>query len=287
MPGQGPPFFYHDYFQNQRLPGVMDDRLHHPPQGPAIPGHHMPIMAPPYANQYSFRPPLWGPPAFNYHNNNIYHNNNLRNLQPVQRNLSAAQSQPSNEREKTCFICQDALQNSEERGIHLCDGGLKEKDTSKETTSADELNVDIKDMDARLEKLLLELKGCLRNKYESVTETLENYVSSRVGEIETIHQDVLEEKSHLENLQTELKTKTQALEEREKVLREKETQLNKDKEKFEKEVHKEKEEICRQWQQLRDEISRMEKLHEVQKVYRLLISSHPVLGTGWFIKGPP
>lgn len=137
------------------------------------------------------------------------------------------------------------------------------------------------------EKLLLELKGCLRNKYESVTETLENYVSSRVSEIETIHQDVLEEKSHLENLQTELKTKTQALEEREKVLREKETQLNKDKEKFEKEVHKEKEEICRQWQQLRDEISRMEKLHEVQKVYRLLISSHPVLDTGWFIKGPP
>lgn len=118
-----------------------------------------------------------------------------------------------------------------------------------------------------------------------MTETLENYVSSRISEIGNIHKDVLEEKSHLETLQTELKTKTQELENREKVLREKENLLHKDKEKFEKEVHKEKEEICRQWQQLRDEIARMEKLHEVQKVYKLLSTGHPVFYTGWVYKG--
>lgn len=132
--------------------------------------------------------------------------------------------------------------------------------------------------------MLSEVKDCLRNKYESVTETLENYVSSRISEIGNIHKDVLEEKSHLETLQTELKTKTQELENREKVLREKENLLHKDKEKFEKEVHKEKEEICRQWQQLRDEIARMEKLHEVQKVYRLLSTGHPVFTQGGFTR---
>jgi Skp family chaperone for outer membrane proteins len=134
--------------------------------------------------------------------------------------------------------------------------------------------------DALSEKLLNELKDCLRNKYESVTETLENYVSSRVTEIGVIRKDVLEEKSHLETLQTELQTRTQALEEREKSLREKEGQLHKDREKFQKELHIEKEEICRQWQLLRDEITRLEKLHEVQKVYRLLKCSHPVFDTG-------
>lgn len=176
------------------------------------------------------------------------------------------------------------MQNSEERGIHLCDGGHQEKEETKEKAVSENFNVDLEDMDARLEKLLSEVKDCLRNKYESVTETLENYVSSRISEIGNIHKDVLEEKSHLETLQTELKTKTQELENREKVLREKENLLHKDKEKFEKEVHKEKEEICRQWQQLRDEIARMEKLHEVQKVYWLLSTGHPVFTQGGFTR---
>lgn len=153
MPGQGPPFFYPDYFQNQQMP-VMDDRFHHPhPQGPAIPGPQLPIMAPPYGNQYSFRPPLWGPPAFNYnHNNNIHHNNNLRNLQPVPRSHAHPRPQPSEEgdREKVCFICQDPLQNSEERGIHLCDGGHQEKEETKEKAVSENFNVDLEDMDARL-----------------------------------------------------------------------------------------------------------------------------------------
>lgn len=31
-------------------------------------------------------------------------------------------------------------------------------------------------------------------------------------------------------------------------------------------MKKEREEMCRQWQQLRDEITRMEELHKIQKV---------------------
>ncbi|XP_061176873.1 rho-associated protein kinase 1-like [Saccostrea echinata] len=267
MPSQGPPFFYPDYFPNQRMP-FIDDRIPHHHQGPALPPN-MPFMAPPYGNQIQFRPPMWGPPAYNYQNNVVpyddqRHRSNNRNLQPVQGN-------PHNnyrsdmEEEKTCCICHDRLQNSEERGIHLCDGGQEERETTEEEKSESDFSVELPDMDERLEKLLNELKDCLRNKYESVTETLENYVSSRINKIGTLHKDVLEEKSHLQNLQTELQTRTKELEKREKALREKESQLHKDREKFDSEIQKEKEEICRQWQQLRDEISRMEKLHEVQK----------------------
>lgn len=42
------------------------------------------------------------------------------------------------------------MQNSEERGIHLCDGGHQEKEETKEKAVSENFNVDLEDMDARL-----------------------------------------------------------------------------------------------------------------------------------------
>ncbi|KAK3098764.1 hypothetical protein FSP39_022869 [Pinctada imbricata] len=160
--------------------------------------------------------------------------------------------------EYRCIICKDNLQNSEERGIHLCDGGFKKE-------NKENFIVNYEDIDARLECLLQELKGCLKKKYESVTQTLESYVSERIDEINTLHKDMTEDRSHLETMKTALEEKSAELEKLEKNLRDKENQIKEDRKKLDKETQEEKEEICRQWQQLRDEIVRMEKLHEVQK----------------------
>lgn len=157
-----------------------------------------------------------------------------------------------------CFICRDLLQNCDQLGIHLCDGGLSIK-TGK-TESACEIN-------ARLEKVLEEIKASLKDKHESLTDAIEEHVTTRIGEIETIHQHAIEKKATLINLRQQLENRTAELEKKENEFRDKEKKLEQDKDKFDKDMHKEKEEICRQWQQLRDELARMEEMHEVQKVY--------------------
>lgn len=153
MPSQGPPVFYPDYYQRRPF---MDNRFPHHPQGPALPPN-LHIMAPPFEHQFQLRPPIWGPAGHNYQNNagpynyQWHHNNHHRNLQPVQGNSHNNNRPQCNEgeEEKTCFICQDVLQNSGERGVHLCDGGLTKEKKIEETSKSD-MTVEIQDMDARL-----------------------------------------------------------------------------------------------------------------------------------------
>lgn len=45
-------------------------------------------------------------------------------------------------------------------------------------------------------------------------------------------------------------------------------------------MKKEREEVCRQWQQLRDEITRMEEMHEIQKVSKRQQVCRPVHSSG-------
>ena len=52
----------------------------------------------------------------------------------------------------------------------------------------------------------------------------------------------------------------------EKELRDKQKRLAKDQDNFKKDMKKEKEEVCRKWQELKDEIVRMEEMHDIQKV---------------------
>lgn len=115
--------------------------------------------------------------------------------------------------------------------------------------------------------MVSEIKDCLHTKYESVTESLEAHVSNRINEIDSINKEVLDEREHLQNLKKELELRGRELEKKEKDLIAREKSFDKHQEKCKRELLKEKEEIVRQWQQLRDEITRMEELHKVQKVW--------------------
>lgn len=169
----------------------------------------------------------------------------------------------------TCCQCGERLQNSEEPGIHLCSSSSSldvEEPTEKSSNEGEANDVKEDDLDERLEKLLDNLKDCMRKKYQTVTEALEEYVSEKIGEITTLHKENTEQKETLEKLKTELEEKAASLMKEEKELRDKQRRLVKDQENFKKEMKKEKEEVCRRWQELKDEITRMEETHEIQKV---------------------
>lgn len=184
----------------------------------------------------------------------------------------------TNNRKEKCFICGDFLSNSNEYGVHLCDGGMRGQNQNEnrepvaavepETPStSDEVPKSAGEgLEARLEKLLDKIKDTLKNRYESVTETLERYFSDRIDEINNIHREVSEERVALETLKKEIEQKARELEKEEKEIRHKQLQLKKDQEKFDMQTKKEQEEIARRWQQLRDEITRMEEMHESQMV---------------------
>ncbi|VDI40807.1 Hypothetical predicted protein, partial [Mytilus galloprovincialis] len=164
-----------------------------------------------------------------------------------------------------CFICKDHLQNCEDQGVHLCDGGDSSHDDSDLKKEVLNFTVEKESINARLEKLVSEIKDCLHTKYESVTESLEAHVSNRINEIDSINKEVVDEREHLQNLKKELELRGRELEKKEKDLIAREKSFDKHQEKCKRELLKEKEEIVRQWQQLRDEITRMEELHKVQK----------------------
>jgi predicted nucleic acid-binding Zn-ribbon protein len=95
------------------------------------------------------------------------------------------------------------------------------------------------------EKLVSEIKDCLQNKYESVTESLENYVTKRVDALNTINKELIDEREHLEKLKKELEVRGTELEKKEKQIVEQEKKFDKNQEKCKKELIKEKEEILR------------------------------------------
>ncbi|XP_069129176.1 uncharacterized protein [Argopecten irradians] len=239
---------------------IMDDRF---------PGQQM-QMAPPQFQQNAHIPGYrsnWGPnnfhhpPPFNNYQSRFWnrnHNNagSSRSSSSSPRSSSSSSSSSSRRGENEsdmCFICRDLMQNCDQLGVHLCDGGKTNK-----SEQACEIN-------ARLEKALDEIKASLKDKHDSLTEAIEEHVSTRIGEIETIHQHAMDKKATLISLKQQLETRTAELEKMEKEVREKEKKLEQEKDKFDKDMHKEKEEICRQWQQLRDELARMEEMHDVQK----------------------
>ncbi|KAH3694186.1 uncharacterized protein LOC127861643 isoform X1 [Dreissena polymorpha] len=166
-----------------------------------------------------------------------------------------------------CCQCGERLQNSGEPGIHLCDGGSEIHIEMPATSSIrePELKEEEDDLESRLEKLLENMKDFVRTKYDTVTEALEGYVSDKIGEITTLHRENSETKLALEKLKTELEEKAAMLLKQEKEVKERQRKLAKDQDSFKRDMKKEREEICRQWQQLRDEITRMEETHKIQK----------------------
>lgn len=262
--GQGQPDWYG--FGN---PAVFMNQGHFP-QGPP--------QGAPFQNRINnynnyimqaYPGPSWqgqGPPRSR---NRSYRGGRGSRHHPVARRIDATDNKD------TCCKCGERLQNCEEPGIHLCPGdGSPDVEETAEKNPSDGETSETKedDLDERLEKLLDNLKDCMRKKYQTVTEALEEYVSEKIGEITTLHRENTEQKETLEKLKTELEEKAASLMKEEKELREKQRRLVKDQDNFKKEMKKEKEEVCRKWQELKDEITRMEETHEIQKVtFSLLV----------------
>lgn len=119
------------------------------------------------------------------------------------------------------------------------------------------------------ETVLQNVQDSLKNDYKTVSEALEKYLADRISEISTIHREVSSRREALTKLQQELEARTKDLEVKEKKLVESQSQFTKERQRWVEDSEKERMEIARQWQQLKDEITRMEELHDVQKV------SHP------------
>ena len=124
------------------------------------------------------------------------------------------------------------------------------------------------------EQLLEEIKLSVKDKQEDIQNAITGAVSDRIGAIESVHESIHRDKTTLENLRNQLEDRISQLEFRENEVKQKEEQMLDQKEKFDQETTEEKEEICRQWQLLRDEITRMEETHEVQKVIIPTLRNH-------------
>lgn len=242
-----------------------------------------------YMNQGPHYPP--GPPPIPFQNRMNNYNNFMMQAQPGPSWQGPGPSRPrcrgnrggrgsrhhpvarridTTNNKDTCCQCGENLQNSGEHGIHLCSGVHSVEDevnTDKSASEAGETSeTKEEDLDERLEKLLDNLKDCLRKKYQTVTEALEEYVTEKIGEITSLHRENSEKKETLEKLKTELEAKAASLIKEEKELRDKQRRLAREQDSFKREMKKEKEEVCRKWQELKDEITRMEETHEIQKV---------------------
>lgn len=260
--GQGHPDWYG--FGNQ---GLHMNQAHHYPPGPP---------PPPYVpfqnrmnnyNNYMMQAhpgPSWQGPGPSRPRNRSHRGGR------GPRHHSVARIIDTNNNKETCCQCGEHLQNSGEPGIHLCSGEHPDEDeidsNKRGNENGETSEIKEEDLDERLEKLLDNLKDCMRKKYQTVTEALEEYVTEKIGEITSLHRENSEQKETLEKLKSELEAKAASLIKEEKELRDKQRRLTKDQESFKREMKKEKEEVCRKWQELKDEITRMEETHEIQKV---------------------
>ena len=99
-----------------------------------------------------------------------------------------------------------------------------------------------------------------------ITEALQSYFASRIDELSSMRLSIMNESNKNEEQLAELKLRLSAVEERDQQLKEQEQQLSKERTGFEEECKVERAELARQWQQLRDEITRMEEMNNIQKV---------------------
>ncbi|KAK6169796.1 hypothetical protein SNE40_020780 [Patella caerulea] len=259
---------------SQNGPVFYDRRLNQQfPLGTPFPGQ------PVQANQW-FRAPVFnGPPVcprnipVNFRvnitwNTPFYNNLTIQVVRPNsrgrRRNMIVGRRRPltdNEEEQELCFICGDVLQNSNESGVHLCDGG-EQREEAPSGSNDNHGNVNI---NAKLDTILENIKSSLKNDYQSVSESLEMYFSERINEINTIHQEVCRERDSLRELREDIVKKSAEIEQKQKELADLQQTLLKDKNKFDEDVKKEQEEMARRWQQLRDEITRMEEMHNIQK----------------------
>ena len=114
--------------------------------------------------------------------------------------------------------------------------------------------------------MLQKIQSALQNDYENMSEGLEKFFIEQVNEITTLHNEVADSRDDLTKVRLELASRAADISDKEKKLSDSQSRLDKESVLLEAEKKREKEEITRQWQQLRDEITRMEEIHNIQKV---------------------
>ncbi|XP_041353827.1 uncharacterized protein LOC121371763 [Gigantopelta aegis] len=204
----------------------------------------------------------WNAPAprnRNFGNHHFRRQNNNNSFHSRSRMIGGRSApQPmvvDEEMKEACFLCGDYMQNSEQPGVHFCDA--HHKDTSNKTQ-----NNSIK---SKLDSVLQKIQSALQNDYENMSEGLEKFFIEQVKEITTLHNEVASSRDDLTKVRLELATRAAEISDKEKKLNDLQSRLDSESSLLAAEKKKEKEEITRQWQQLRDEITRMEEVHNIQK----------------------
>ncbi|KAK0048376.1 hypothetical protein Bpfe_022163 [Biomphalaria pfeifferi] len=156
-----------------------------------------------------------------------------------------------------CFKCGDYLQNSPESGVHLCDAGgqsneqrLNQNQHQNSVVGGELHQYQCEDLQARLKAFLEEAKVS---------------VSSDVKLSQDDINKLQNEQTSLQQQQESLEAQKKELEQRDRELEALQTHLEEDRSKLVRQCKKEREEIARKWQELKDEISRMEEMHTMQK----------------------
>nr|KAG5702968.1 hypothetical protein BaRGS_014791 [Batillaria attramentaria] len=286
--GPGAPHPMGNHFQNQPFPGqgpgagpapqwVRGPILGAPPPGP----HPHPAGAPNHQQQldgFGFNMP------WNVANNNHYnhrHNNRNFNHRDNHRNHNGRSGgggvagaggggqvggrNEHGEQRYLCCKCGDYLQNSNESGVHLCDANVP--DNQQQSPANRERELSSEEIQSRLALLLESVKASCAEITDNppLSEALQRYFAMRIEELASLETMITNESNNSEERLAELKQRLSAVEERDSQLKQQEESLEKERAKFDEECKMERAELARQWQQLRDEITRMEEMNNVQK----------------------
>lgn len=299
-PGHGPGAAHPmgNHFQNQGIPGagpapqwsVRGPILGGPP---AVPGHGPPGPGPHNQQQavdgFGFNVP-WNVPNNNHHYHNHRYNNsrNFNHRDNNHRNNNnrggvgggnvgagnggggvgpAGVRHDSGEQRYLCCKCGDYLQNSQESGVHLCDASIPENQQSLPMVGNRDLSPE--EIQSNLALLLEHIKEkCaaeMGDNPPALSEALQSYFAARVEELASMCLSVASETSKTEEQLAELKLRLSAVEDRDQQLKEQSQRLAEERATFEEECKAERAELARQWQLLRDEITRMEEMNNIQK----------------------
>ncbi|XP_005109484.1 uncharacterized protein LOC101850038 isoform X2 [Aplysia californica] len=215
---------------------------------------------------------------YNRHNNRHHHNRN--GGAPRNNRLLALNARGNNHRQQhnnndhevryLCFKCGDYLQNSPESGVHLCDAGgphLEQRQSHQlHNNNGGELQQQQhEDLQARLKAFMEEAKVAVSSDVKLSQEDIHKVCLERAEKFLSLYNQLQNEQLSIQEQQEKLEAQRKELEKRDGELAALQTQLEDDRSKLLKECKKEREEIARKWQELKDEISRMEEMHTMQK----------------------
>ncbi|RUS74806.1 hypothetical protein EGW08_017435 [Elysia chlorotica] len=280
---QGGPLFY-----DRRVPPPppapqMNNFPNHQIQGPSPQWLRGPFIGGPGPNQQpidGFGIIPWGNQANHNRYNNRHHQgrygaggNNQRNNRILAingRNNHRHQHNNDHEVRYLCFKCGDYLQNSGESGVHLCDAGGNQGDQRQHNhqhlhNHRQDLHLQNEDLQIRLKSFMEEAKVAVSSDVKLSQEDIHKVCLERAEKFLSLYSQLQSEQLSLQQQQQALEEQKQQLELRDSELAQLQEGLEEEKGRLLRQCKTEREEIARKWQELKDEIQRMEEMHTMQK----------------------